>query len=352
MKSHAEQEANTQRLMLFIVLGGLVFAGYIVLELFIVPLAWGAILVYGTWPLYQRLCRLLRGSTMVGASLMTLVLTAAFVLPAFWLASVLADEVKTAYQHVAERLAQGPLTVPAFLTGLPWLGDWLKDFLQRTAGDPALLRAEVGQWVGRFSGELARFAGGLGRNLLQLSMALLAAFFFYRYGEAFIDQFRRVVQRFVGRQVVGYVDAAGATVKAVIYGLLLTALAQGMLAGIGYWVAGIDAPILFGLLTALVALLPFGTPFVWGSIGIWLIFSGQLWAGIGLLVWGMLVVSSIDNILRPMVISTATNVPFLLVLMGVLGGVAAFGLVGLVVGPVILAVLTAVWREWVAETVD
>jgi predicted PurR-regulated permease PerM len=137
--------------------------------------------------------------------------------------------------------------------------------------------------------------------------------------------------------------------KAVVWGLVATALAQGALAGLGYWWAGVDAPVLFGAVTALVAMLPFGAPFVWGSIGIWLLVSGNLTAGIGLLVWGALVVSWIDNLIRPLVISSATRIPFLLVLFGVLGGLAAFGLIGLFLGPVILAVLVAVWREWLEE---
>jgi predicted PurR-regulated permease PerM len=120
-------------------------------------------------------------------------------------------------------------------------------------------------------------------------------------------------------------------------------------AGVGYWWAGLAAPLLLGAITAVVALLPFGTPFTWGPIGLWLILSGQTAAGIGLLLWGTLVVSWIDNLVRPLVISGATHIPFPLILFGVLGGLAAFGMVGLFVGPVVLAILMAVWREWLGE---
>ena len=105
--------------------------------------------------------------------------------------------------------------------------------------------------------------------------------------------------------------------------------------------------MLLGAITALIAMIPFGTPFVWGSIGLWLLASGDTIAGIGLLLWGALVVSWVDNLVRPLVISSATRIPFLLVMFGVLGGLAAFGLVGLFLGPVVLAVLMAVWREWI-----
>jgi predicted PurR-regulated permease PerM len=157
------------------------------------------------------------------------------------------------------------------------------------------------------------------------------------------------LRRFLGRRVDGYIVAIGNTTTAVLYGLVLTALAQGILAGLGYWFAGVRAPVLFGAFTALIALMPFGTPFVWGSLGAWLLFTGHTLEGIGLLLWGTLVVSSVDNLIRPLVISSATHIPFLLVMFGVIGGLAAFGLIGMFIGPVIVAVLLAVWREWLED---
>jgi predicted PurR-regulated permease PerM len=122
-----------------------------------------------------------------------------------------------------------------------------------------------------------------------------------------------------------------------------------MLAGLGYAVAGAPSPILLTLMTLLIALIPFGTPFAWGGVAIWMLAKGQTVPAIGLILWGVFVVSWIDNIIRPMVISGATKVPFLLIMFGVLGGLGAFGMVGLFIGPVILAVLLAVWREWLGH---
>ncbi|HCU53635.1 MAG TPA: AI-2E family transporter, partial [Gammaproteobacteria bacterium] len=148
-----------------------------------------------------------------------------------------------------------------------------------------------------------------------------------------------------------YMKAVGNTVTAVMVGLLLTAQVQGILAGAGYWAVDLKAPILLGAVTMVFALIPFGTPLVWGTLGLWLIMTDRVWPGIGLLIWGALVVSSIDNLIRPLVISSATHVHFLLVLLGVLGGALAFGLVGLVLGPVILAMASALWHEWLVESV-
>jgi len=135
--------------------------------------------------------------------------------------------------------------------------------------------------------------------------------------------------------------------------MVFAALAQGGMAGIGYWAAGLQAPLLLATITTLIALLPipFGTPLVWSTIGLWLILTDRIAPGIGLLLWGALVVSWVDNLVRPLVISGAARIPFLLVMFGVLGGLAAFGLVGLFLGPAILAVLWAVWQGWLEEQI-
>ncbi len=255
-----------------------------------------------------------------------------------------------AYAAVTAWLAQGPHTLPDFVLRLPWFGEWLQQLLDQMSSNPAATRAQVGDWLERRIGEILDLLGGVGRNAAKFGLALLAVFFLYRDGQSLLDQVRHVLHRFLGARVDGYLAAAGATTRAVVYGLVLTALAQGTLAGLGYWVAGVEAPILLGALTALIALIPFGTPFVWGSIGLWLLLNGQVAAGVGLLAWGTLVISWVDNLIRPLVISSATQIPFLLVMFGVLGGLAAFGLVGLFLGPVILAILMAVWREWLEET--
>jgi len=162
-------------------------------------------------------------------------------------------------------------------------------------------------------------------------------------------QVRAALHKLLDSRSEGYLQAIGQTTQAVVYGIGLTALAQAMLAGIGYWVAGAPSPILLTLMTFVIALIPFGTPFAWGAVSIWLFSQGQTIPALGLAAWGVFVISWIDNIIRPMVISGATKVPFILIMFGVLGGLTAFGMIGLFIGPVILAVLLAVWREWLAQ---
>ncbi|MFA7666923.1 MAG: AI-2E family transporter, partial [Burkholderiaceae bacterium] len=274
-----------------------------------------------------------------------------FVLPAIWLALLLRTELGNVYAAIGRVLAKGPYLLPEFVTSIPLFGDWLQGMLDELSRDPTGIRVQLAHWVEARAAESLAFIGGVGRNTAKLGFALITVFFLYRDGEKVLAQAQMVLHRFLGARVDPYLAAVGSMTQAVVWGLVLTALAQGVVAGLGYWWFDVTAPVLMGAITALIALIPFGTPFVWGSIGVWLLIEGRLFDGIGLLAWGTLVVSWVDNLIRPLVISNQTRIPFLLVMFGVLGGLAAFGLVGLFLGPVILAVVMAVWREWIEESV-
>jgi predicted PurR-regulated permease PerM len=151
-------------------------------------------------------------------------------------------------------------------------------------------------------------------------------------------------------RVHNYLRAIEQTVKAVVYGLVLTALVQGLLVGLGYWIAGAGAPVFLAALTTVCGLIPFAAPTVWIGVCVWLFVRGSTAAAVGLMIWGAIVLGWTDHIVRPFLISREAAIPFIIVLFGVLGGLATFGLVGLFIGPVILAVLLAVWREWLLES--
>ena len=343
-------EKIARRVILGILLGGLLVLSYAVLQPFIVPVAWAGIITYATWPLHRQLRARMRRYPTLAALIMTLLLTAALVLPALWLASLLRTEVGTAISTVTGAIRAGTLALPDFIRNLPWAGDALQRLLEQLTGDPENFGTQMNTWVRQGLDQAVALIGDVGRNAAKLGFALITVFFFYRDGDKVLRQVQKVLRRFLGERVDGYLVAVGSMTKAVVWGLVATALAQGVVAGLGYWWAGVAAPILLSAVTALIAMSPFGTPFAWGSIGIWLLISGDTVGGIGLLLWGALVVSWVDNLVRPLVISNATRIPFVLVMFGVLGGLAAFGLVGLFLGPVVLAVLMAVWREWMEES--
>jgi len=343
-------EKLVRRVILGFLLGGLLVLSYAVLQFFIVPMAWAIIITFATWPFYRPLRKRLGRHSTLSALIMTLLLSAAFILPALWLAILFRGEIGAAFAAAAARITQGPLVLPEFVRALPWAGGWLQEQINLIAGDPEAFRAQVTEWLRQGADQLLALVGDVGRNAAKLGFALITVFFLYRDDEQVLRQVHGVLHRFLGARIDSYLAAVGGMTKAVVWGLIATALAQGFVAGLGYWWANLQAPVLLGAVTTLIAMIPFGTPFVWGSIGIWLLASGDMVGGIGLLLWGALVVSWVDNLVRPLVISNATRIPFLLVMFGVLGGLAAFGLVGLFIGPVILAVLMAVWREWIEES--
>lgn len=323
--------------------------GLFILQPFLVPVAWAGILVYVTWPMYLPLRRRMGERSTLSALIMTVLLALVLILPTVWVLLLMRSELAEIYVKITQQMGQGHITLPPELRTLPLIGTELGAFFDRLNADPASFKGQLKTWGDYAFDHAGELLGGVGRNLAKLGLALLTAFFFYRDGEAFILQIREVLQQVLGSRIDGYLEAMGATARAVVYGIVLTALAQGALAGIGYAVAGAESPVFLTAITTMAAMIPFGTPFVWGAVSIWLFLQGHTLAALGLTAWGVIVVSWVDNIIRPIVISSATKIPFLLVMFGVLGGLAAFGMIGLFMGPVILAVMVAVWREWLED---
>jgi len=285
----------------------------------------------------------------LSAMVMTTIIAAVISLTVFWLVSMLQDELVIAYQALVDNFADKPFHLPEAIARISWLGNYLQGWINRLNNDQAGVIAQLVDLAKQGLGQVTRFLGGIGHYVLNLGVSLVTLFFCFRDGDEGIRQLRLGLIHFLGQYQEVYLHAVGNTLRAVVYGLVLAALGQGLLAGLGYAVAGVKAPVLFGAITALLALIPMGAMLVWIPISIMLILSGQTWPGIGLLAWGFLAVSTVDNVIRPIVISGASRIPFLVVMFGVLGGLAAFGPVGLFLGPVILAVLLAVWQAWIKQ---
>jgi predicted PurR-regulated permease PerM len=337
-----------RRAIVAAMIAGLFLLGFNVLQPFIVPAIWAGILTYVTWSLNLRVARWCGGRRTLAALITTLLLTAAVIIPTASVVLLLRTEVASAYHDIVAALSDGR-GLPPLLLKLPVVGPWLQDLNARMVSDPQALRDTLTTAFNSSYGRITNVLGDVGRNIAKLLITIISLFFFYRDGDHLAGQIRGVLEKILGARVHDYLDAAGQTVKAVLISLVLCALAQGILAGLGYWVAGVKAPVFAAAVTTLAALIPFAVPVVWGSIVVWMFATGQTIAAIGLLLWCVGVVSWIDNLIRPLVISNQTRIPFLLVMFGVLGGLGAFGLVGLFVGPVILAVLLSIWREWLSE---
>ena len=330
-------------------MAGLLILSFMVLHEFLLTMTWAIIIAYVMWPPYQLLKRQLNDQAVLSAVVMTAIIAAITFLSIYWLAAMLQDETKIAYQSLISNFAQASFQLPEFIGRIPWIGDYLQKKSDLLTNDKAELATHLVNWAKQWLGEFAGFLGGIGQNVMKLGVILVTVFFCFRDGNEIIKQLQQGLVRFLGKYQHLYLQAAGITVRAVVYGLVLAALGQGILAGFGYYVAGVKAPVLFGAITALLALIPMGATLVWLPTGITLILMDQLWPGIGLLLWGFLAVSTVDNVIRPLVISGASRVPFLVVLFGVLGGLSAFGAIGLFLGPVILAVLLSVWQAWIKQ---
>lgn len=343
-----DESPERRRLQLAVGLGAatlLVVGAYVVLSPFLVPIAWAAILAYATWPVYCRVLAAVGGRDLWAAVVMTLLVILAVALPVAALSVTLADDVAALFQTL-RAWGEQPPPLPAWAAGLPLIGPSLAGWDATLRANPGALPRLLVQRAPQWSQALLAAAGGIGQNLAKLGFTLLTLFFLYRHGEDLLAQTHRVLDRLAGEPVQRRLAVVGVTVRAVCYGVLLTALVQGTLAGLGFWAAGVKGAVLLGGLTALLALVPFGPPLVWLPVALWVLATGAVWKGLVLLGWGALIVSGSDNVIRPYFIGGATQIPLLLVLFGVLGGMGAFGLLGLFVGPVILAVLLALWREW------
>jgi predicted PurR-regulated permease PerM len=272
------------------------------------------------------------------------------ILPALWLFVLIAGELVSAYRSLEALLAEKTLVLPEIIRRIPWFGEQLQGQLDRVSAEPSGFATQITTWAQTWTSQITALAGGVGRSVGKLFLVMFAVFFLYRDGDSILVQLRRVVRRAFGNRLDGYVRTAGSMTRAVLFGFLITAFVQGLIAGIGYAILGIHGSVLLGAITGVLSFIPLiGTAVVWGSLGAYLLLTSHVAKGIILLLWGFLLVHPIDNVLRPLLISNATHVHFVVVMFGAIGGIAAWGLIGVFAGPVVLAIGLAIWREWAAE---
>lgn len=345
---------TTQRILLISLLVLLLFLGFHILKYFIVPVVWAAIIAYMTWPIYLWLQRKITGvhRPTLSAIIMLFIIILVIGIPLITSIVILQHEGRLLYIDLERQLLSGNFQVPAMVKDIPFIGKEIVRIVQELNHNPADLHKNIGAWVQGHLGYGRLVFNEISKNLIKLCFALLSLFFFYRDGPSILKQTSRAIEMVIGERIHHYLDTISETTRAVVYGIGLTAFAQALLAGISYAVAGVPNPMLLTLLTFLLALIPFGPPVSYTCVALWLASHGQMVEAVGVFAWGVCVVSTADNVIRPLVISGATQIPFLLIMFGVLGGIANFGLIGLFLGPVTLAVLLAIWREWIHETVE
>jgi predicted PurR-regulated permease PerM len=235
---------------------------------------------------------------------------------------------------------------PAWVATLPLVGPQLDAGWHSWANDGARLETLVRSTATPIRTWVLHRGLAFGTGVFYMILSVFVSFFFFCDGERVVGKVADGAKRLLGDRTQHLLTVVGQTVKGVVYGILGTALAQGIVAGIGFWIAGVPSPLLWGLLTFFVSFIPGGPPFVWVPATIWLFYTGQTGWGVFLAIWGIFVISGVDNVVRPYLISRGCNLPFILVLLGVLGGVLAFGFIGMFLGPVLLAMGYALIDEW------
>ena len=283
---------------------------------------------------------------------MTLLVVFVVAAPLALLVTALADDITNLAEGITRVLEQGPSAPPNWVKGLPIVGESLAAYWENLTHDAPAFVVELKKLIGPVTDIALAGGAAFGIGLLELALSIFITFFLFLHGRRLISFMRQIGERVAGPRARRLLAVIGMTVKGVVYGLIGTALAQGLLAGIGFWIAGVPQSLLLGCLTFALSFVPGGPPFVWGPVALWLLMQGSVGWGIFIAIWGLLLVSSIDNFVRPYLLNQNSNLPVLLGLFGLIGGVLAFGLVGLFLGPTLLAVAYNLFLEWVAAELE
>jgi len=318
----------------------------VVLRPFVSALLWAVVLCFASWPIYQRLLRWCGHRRSLAAFLMTLAMVLVVLVPFVLVGATLAENVKELTSATRRWIEQGPPAPPAWLAQMPVVGQQATDYWQGLAHDSARLWAESRRVIELVSSWVLKAGLGLGRGLLQLALSIFIAFFLFRHGDSIAKNLTATVNRIGGERGKHLLAVAGNTIRGVVYGILGTALVQAVVAGIGFVIAGVPGAAFLALLTFFFSIVPVvGTGLVWIPAAFWLFHQGATGWGIFMVVWG-LGVGSLDNFVKPWLISQGSDMPFLLIFFGVIGGALAFGFIGVFLGPTLLAVGFRLVEEW------
>jgi len=326
---------------------------FLLLAPFGTSLIWAAVIGIATFPLYERLRGRFRGRNGAASAVMTLLVLLVFVLPTVGLVGLLAGEAADTYRVLEAATGSGRIPGIDTLSAHPSVAPWVTrgESLLRSFGVD--IGADLLPAAKRAVSSLLGFASGLLKNafisLFNLLLMLVILFFIYRDGRRLEEGFWSVIplpdeNKKTLKENLSRVLTAG------VIGILGTCIVQGFLGGIGFWIGGLPSPVLFGSLMAIAALVPFvGTALFWVPGGIYLLLAGKTAKGIFLLAWGVLVVGSADNVIRPLLIGGKADLPVSLMALGAIGGFAAFGLMGVVIGPVLLSLSLVLFTMYKAR---
>jgi predicted PurR-regulated permease PerM len=340
---------NEQRILMGLLIGGVAVGCVAVLYPFLSALLWAGILVFTTWPVHELIRVRLHLGQRSTALIMVLLTAVVLVLPLALAAPSGSDDVTHLRRAILEALRGGLPSAPAWLLDVPLIGPSLTELWDHWAADIGALLEALRPFLGIVLEGGLSVVLGIANGVVMFLLALFVAFFFYVYGEPIAVRLRLLLHRVAGDQADRLAEVTGATVRGVVYGIVGTAVVQGILTAFGLWLSGVPRPVLLGLLAGIVAVLPIGAPVIWIPAALWLLGTGHIAWGIFLAAYGVFAVSGADSVIRPWFIARGAHLPFLLTILGVLGGALAFGLLGIFLGPVLLGVGFTLLNEWGKE---
>jgi predicted PurR-regulated permease PerM len=320
----------------------------VVLWPFLSATLWAAVISFSTWPIYKRCERAVGGYRALAAIIMTLLVVLVLIAPFAVMVATLADSVGSLFIAMSRILEQGPPAPPSWVKGVPVFGEKFADYWENLADNAPAFVIELQKLIGPATNIAVAGGTTFGIGLLEAGLSIFITYFFYLHGRRIMAYTRDIGERFAGPRSRQLLTVMEETVRGVVYGLIGTAIVQAFLAGIGFWIAAVPQALLLGCLTFVMSFIPIGPPLVWGSVALWLLMQGKVWWAVFIAAWGLLLVSSIDNVLRPYVLGKSNNLPVLLGLFGFLGGILAFGFIGIFLGPTLLAVAYSLFLEWIA----
>ena len=335
-----------ERILMGLLLGGVAIGCVWVLLPFWSALLWAGILVFTTWPVFlwfRQQMHLKRGWA---AGAMVALTAVVLVLPIGVAAPGSAEDVSALRQAVMTWLRGGLPDAPNWVFDIPLIGPTIGELLNHWAADISAMLEAFRPVYGIVVEGSFNVLLGIANGVLMFLLALFIAFFFYVYGDTIAYRLRLILHRIAGAQADRLIRVTGATVRGVVYGILGTAVVQGFLTAFGLWVSGVPRPVLLGTVAGLLAVLPVGAPLVWIPASLWLMTTGHLGWGIFLAAYGTGIISGSDSLIRPWFIARGAQLPFLLTILGVLGGALAFGLLGIFLGPVLLGIGFTLMNEW------
>jgi len=319
---------------------------------FIVPVLGALVIGFTSWPVFKIIRARVNGRRTIAASLAVLLILIFVIVPVFLASSYTLKEVSRWLRWAVEANRTGAKT-PEWLANLPIAGEWANDEWTRLFSHPGgigeLIQIVTGSNIGTIYHVVLMTGAGVFNFLLTLLFMMIVLFCVYRDGESFTLQIDKLGERVLPKRWERFSRIVPETVSATVTGMTIIAVGEGIVLGVAYWIAGAPSPITLGVLTGFMALIPGGAPLSFSLVSLYLLGTGSPIAAIALFTWGTTELFIVDKTLRPRIVGGPIKLPFLPTFFGLIGGVKTMGLLGLFIGPVLMAILVAIWREWLRE---